>query len=263
METEYVSEANAPIARRIASWDLPSRPEVRGDGGDLDRAGLRAELDRLAPEALRQVMEALIGELADASSLEEELRSAARTPTRAHGRFVREGDVWTIEFGEEVVRLRDAKGLHDLANLLAQPNADVPVMELYCEADPKTVSISCPGEDVLLDERALREYVDRIQVLKREREDAEARADLGAIERCSEELDFLETTLSRATGLAGRSRRTAGPSERARKAVSNRIRASIRRISKAAPELGAHLEQSIQTGSRCGYRPIDEVEWGF
>ena len=263
METEYVSEANAPIARRIAPRGFPSHPEARGDGGELDRAGLRAELDRLAPEDLRQVMEALIGELADASSLEEELRSAARTPTRAKGRFVREGDVWTIEFGEEVVRLRDAKGLHDLASLLAQPNADVPVMELYCEAGAEAASISCPGEDALLDERALREYVDRIQVLRREREDAEARGDLGAIDRCSEELDFLETTLSRATGLGGRSRRTAGPRERARKAVSNRIRASIRRISKAAPALGAHLEQSIRLGSLCGYLPIAEVEWGF
>ena len=67
--------------------------------------------------------------------------------------------------------------------------------------------------------------------------------------------EALETELLCATGLGGRARRQPGTSERARKAVSNRIRSAIRLIRRVHPELGDHLDRSIQTGRRCRYSP--------
>jgi hypothetical protein len=43
--------------------------------------------------------------------------------------------------------------------------------------------------------------------------------------------------------------------ERARKAVTARIRDAIRRITDAHPELGAHLDRTVRTGTTCRYEP--------
>jgi hypothetical protein len=56
---------------------------------------------------------------------------------------------------------------------------------------------------------------------------------------------------------AGRAARTLGGTapDRARKAVSARIRDAIRRIADVMPDLGAHLDRSIRTGTTCRYDP--------
>ena len=43
--------------------------------------------------------------------------------------------------------------------------------------------------------------------------------------------------------------------ERARKAVTARIRDAIRRIGAAHPDLGAHLDRTVRTGTTCRYDP--------
>jgi predicted ATPase len=62
--------------------------------------------------------------------------------------------------------------------------------------------------------------------------------------------------LRRATRPGGSSRSLSNTaSERARKAVTARIRDAIRRISDAHPELGIHLDRTILTGTTCRYEP--------
>jgi len=51
------------------------------------------------------------------------------------------------------------------------------------------------------------------------------------------------------------------PAERARKAVTARIRDAIKKIDPALPALAAHLERSIVTGTYCRYRPDDAFTW--
>ena len=54
-----------------------------------------------------------------------------RSGDRADGNvFRRDGDVWTVAFGGRTVPLRDAKGLRDLAVLLAAPGREVAATEL-------------------------------------------------------------------------------------------------------------------------------------
>ena len=50
-------------------------------------------------------------------------------------------------------------------------------------------------------------------------------------------------------------------SERARKAVTARIRDAIHRVGAVLPELGAHLDRSVLTGTTCRYAPTEPVTW--
>jgi hypothetical protein len=74
-------------------------------------------------------------------------------------------------------------------------------------------------------------------------------------------MDTLVDHLTAALGIDGRTRRTGGTAERARSAVTQRLRATIRRITEDHPELGRHLDVSITTGTYCTYRPEHPVHW--
>ena len=67
--------------------------------------------------------------------------------------------------------------------------------------------------------------------------------------------------LGRVTGAHRQPRQFANhPAERARKAVTARIRDAIRKLEPVLPELAAHLERTIVTGTYCRYRP-DGTAW--
>jgi hypothetical protein len=61
--------------------------------------------------------------------------------------------------------------------------------------------------------------------------------------------------LSRAVGLGGRDRRSGSAAERARVNAQRRLSDAIRRIERACPALGAHLDRSVRTGTFCWYDP--------
>jgi hypothetical protein len=68
--------------------------------------------------------------------------------------------------------------------------------------------------------------------------------------------------LSHATGLAGRPRPLGtSTTERTRKAVTARLREAIHRVRTVLPELGAHLDRSILTGTTCRYEPAEHLTW--
>jgi hypothetical protein len=67
--------------------------------------------------------------------------------------------------------------------------------------------------------------------------------------------------LRAAVGLGGRGRRLGDEAERARKAVTGRIRDTLRRLDRRHPELAAHLNATVSTGATCAYRPEREVTW--
>jgi hypothetical protein len=75
------------------------------------------------------------------------------------------------------------------------------------------------------------------------------------------ERDALVAELAAAAGLGGRARRLGDQSERARKAVTARIRDVLDRIERVHPALGAHLRASVTTGTYCGYPPPTPTAW--
>ncbi|HVW39943.1 MAG TPA: AAA family ATPase [Amycolatopsis sp.] len=168
--------------------------------------------------------------------------------------FRQDGEVWTVSFAGRTATLRDAKGLHDIAALLRSPGRDVSATTLL-PAEPET------GSDEVLDERARREYRQRLSVLDDEIAEAEADHDMERVARGVAERDALITELTRAYGLHGRVRRLGDPGERARTTVTARIRDAVRRVERQHPELGAHLRATVKTGRLCGYRPDEPVRW--
>ena len=131
--------------------------------------------------------------------------------------------------------LRDAKGLHDLAALLARPGADCPPMELAGAGALPAARSS--ATDPVLDRAALAAYRRRLADLDEElARRAAGRPTWRGVRRASDEREQLLAELRRATRPGGASR-ALGPTaaERARKAVTARIRDAIRRIGAGHP----------------------------
>ena len=169
----------------------------------------------------------------------------------------RAGDLWTITFDGTTVHLRNSKGLADIAQLLANPNT-----ELHC-TDLAGTLVEDRSSGEVIDERARREYEQRVRDLQAEIDEAEGDHDLHRADRARAELDAIVDHLTAALGLGGRARRHTDGVERARSAVTQRIRATIKRIRDVHPTLAAHLEASVHTGSYCQYRPERATVWSF
>jgi hypothetical protein len=56
-------------------------------------------------------------------------------------------------------------------------------------------------------------------------------------------------------------RRRTQETERARKAVTDRLRDAIARLRREHPELGLHLARSVRTGAFCSYSSGKPVRW--
>jgi TolB-like protein len=171
--------------------------------------------------------------------------------------FRREGGLWTMTFEGLVVQLTEVKGFHDLAALLAQPQAPIHALELAGR------SAETRGCDRVLDQRARRELAAQVQALQAEIDAAASDHDHARAERARVELDQLVTGLTQALGLGGRSRRLGSAAERARTAVTWRIRNAIRKIAAVHPPLGRHLEHAVRTGITCFYAPEKPVDWSL
>ena len=172
-------------------------------------------------------------------------------PAPAHWSLHRDGQDWLLRAGPEHARLRDSRGLHDLRALLAAPGSDIPALDLAAGGPGLATSATEP----LLDPAARGAYRRRIRELDGELAAADRAGNITAAERAHTERQALIRELSRATGLAGRPRRAAADTERARVNVTRTIRAAIDRITLAAPIAGAHLQSSIHTGTACRYKP--------
>jgi tetratricopeptide (TPR) repeat protein len=177
------------------------------------------------------------------------------TSTATAATLVCEGATWAVTFVGRTRRLRDSKGLRDLAALLARPEQEMHCLELIGGADVGAQ----PGP--ALDQQARRAYEGRIRDLHEEIEEARDANDLVRAERAEAELDALVQQLAEAFGLSGRTRATGSAAERARSAVGWRIRSAVRQVAEVHPELGRHLRNSVRTGVWCSYRPETHVDW--
>lgn len=168
--------------------------------------------------------------------------------------LTQEGELWKACFRGQEVQLKEVKGYHDLVKLLA-----VPYQGIHCTELMKATLIQ-KGE-VVFDEQARKSYQKRITALQAAIEEAELLQHTAQLELLRQEYDQLLDHLSQSVGIGGRTRKVSGSIEKARTAVTWRIRSAIKKISQVHPDMGKHLKNTIKTGLVCEYTPEKEMHW--
>lgn len=172
--------------------------------------------------------------------------------------FHREGDVWLVRFGGVDARVRDTKGMNDLAVLLARPGVEVHVAELVGAA----AALARPtAAHAVLDDTAIAAYRARVRALSAEEDDADASGDAARAARARAEREAIVDQLAADLGLGGAARSAPDWVERARKAVRRRVDAALKRVEAEHPSAGRHLRRSVETGAFCCYDPAEPVRW--
>ena len=236
-----------PHERRVVeAYELDAAIKIYHDHG-----GGQAWIDRV--EADRQKLSA---RLIDSPQVKQ--GSDPQSSKGMDASFRKERDTWIIGNGNHFQRLKSTKGLAYLAQLLSAPHHEIHALAL-AGAD----SANGDGGEVL-DSQALAEYR-RISELGTELAEAERFNDLGRAAKLREEIEAIGAHLAGAIRLGGRTRRSTSDAERARVAVTKRIKAAIAQIREVDDYLGRHLTTSVVTGNFCCYRPdpADRVDWTF
>jgi tetratricopeptide (TPR) repeat protein len=199
------------------------------------------------------------------------------------GSFVCQGDYWTVSYEHRLIRLRDSKGLRQLALLLREPGREFHVLDLVARIDPaeidgngsrtepeelaKLTVRSALGEDggEPVDAQARAAYKQRLVELTEELEAARKFHDDGRVTRIEDEIDIVERALKDAFGLGGRSRKARSAADQARVNVTKNIGRALDQIEAKHDSLGRLLKSSIKTGIFCSYQPDPsyQVAWSF
>ncbi|MDQ3529061.1 MAG: AAA family ATPase [Actinomycetota bacterium] len=238
-----LAHTRADCARALAGGDQPDRHR----GADLAASAI-AEYDGLGLTRLADEVRALPAPPTQREDVEAN-RSAV---------LERDGDTWVFTFDGSTARIRHAKGVADLAVLLARPGRDVHVRELAGVAHLR----GPVGADPALDDTAVEQYRRRLRDLEDELDEASRQADDGRTEKLGAERDALVEELTRSFGLGGRRRRTGpDPDERLRKAVQARLKATIERLDGLHAPLAGHLRSAVRTGFLCSYEPETPITW--
>jgi hypothetical protein len=220
------------------------------------------------------------GKLAEAllESVRESLANRPALRMHEESLFLQHDDYWMIRYHGHAALLRSTRGLHCLALLLRYPGREFHVGELlaplvekpFVSAAGRHTSVAWQGRRLydagpILDPWAKTEYKRRIDDLRRDLEEAEQFNDPDRAARARNEMDAIVEQLASAVGLGGRDRKSGSEAERARSAVTKRIKEAINRIADVIPPLGRHLATRIKTGYFCSYTPHPDrpVAWKF
>ncbi|HEY3218358.1 MAG TPA: tetratricopeptide repeat protein [Candidatus Limnocylindria bacterium] len=164
----------------------------------------------------------------------------------------REGDVWSVGFAGQSVRLNDSKGMRYLARLLREPGRELHALDLAGAPDAAPAG---QARVEIIDPEARAAYRERLRDLDAEESEAERFGDSERAARARSEREFIAAELAAAFGLGGKARTAATDAERARVAVTKAIKAALARIATASPALGRHLDATVHTGTFCSYTP--------
>lgn len=164
--------------------------------------------------------------------------------------FRKEGQIWTLTFDSATVRMRDAKGLFYMCELLRCPGQQISAAALTLAAAGRLVSpIALGSAGEILSDPAILNYRERRAELDSEIDQAERNCDLGRKETLEEEREQIDIHLHSALGKGGRRRRASDDVERIRKAVSKAISEAIAAIRKQHGPLADHLQRFIDRGA--------------
>ena len=223
------NEVGGPYEAAIARIGLAEALRVGGSDrrADFERQAALTVIERIEAAPMTDPMAHVAGREGDAP------------PAADLSVFRREGDYWSLEFEGRTVRVRDLKGMHYLARLLAHPGQEFHALDLVAAESvggarsDERMALGDAGE--LLDARAKSAYRRRLAEIEDDIEQARALGDAERESQADAERDFLIRELSRAVGLGGRDRRASSASERARVGVTRAIRYAMARIGEHHP----------------------------
>ncbi len=228
----------------------------------------RAALEREAARALLEEIRAAPVRNPRVDADDSDARGGQRTEPADS--FRRDGDYWSVTFDGRTVHVRDLKGMHYVARLLADPGREHHVLDLVAAEHAQGRSVDAGETHALphwvlgdagevIDAQAKEAYRRRLAEIDDDIEQAHTGGDDERAAQAETERDFLVRELARAFGLGGRERRAASASERARAGVTRAVRHAIARIGEHDPRLGEHLSRAIRTGTYCTYLPDSRV----
>ncbi len=224
-------------------------------GKDFDEQEAIDWLLKLNPHRRKSNLEGFLRFISQGSFQEYPVQKTVREKETVRDNFfVKETAAWKFCYDGATVQASDMKGFYDLQKMLACPR------QLFHCAELMGSALDSSGEK-LMDEKARRQYQQKILELQSDIEEAEHRSDFAHLEKLQEEYDLLIDHVSRLLNLKGKSRETGGAVEKARAAVTWRIRNAIARIERHHPLLGAHLSNAVKTGTLCSYKPDRPVQW--
>lgn len=170
--------------------------------------------------------------------------------------FFKEDVFWNLSYFGDNARLKERKGFIDIHKLLKCAETPVHCTELM------DIPVLFEGEKVF-DQKAKRNYQNKILSLQNEIDIAEKNQDFEKAGQLQEEYEEILEHLTNSLGLQGQVRSNGDSVERARSAVTWRIRSAISKIEEVLPTLGRHLSNSIQTGNFCSYEPEKPLNWNL
>ncbi|MYW91552.1 AAA family ATPase [Amycolatopsis rubida] len=249
----FTSAARSADRLRARPWAVEARNHLAGtllDLGDTDRAAALADV--VSAEAVELGLHHITARP----------RPATSPPPAAVNEFHRTDAVWTLRFAGREVRMPDAKGLRDLNFLLSRPGTEIPAAHLLApDGGQESEATRTFSGDPILDDTAKAAYRRRLDHLDEAIAAAALRGDDAKAATLDTERAALLDELRTSTGLSGRTRRLGDETERARKAVTARIRDTLRKLTALHPELADHLRRTITTGSSCSYQPDTPMTW--
>ena len=173
----------------------------------------------------------------------------------APARLAFDASTWLVDFSGAARRVKDSKGMRDIARLVARPGVAVAALDLV--GDHVVAHTLGP----VLDDAARAAYRRRVAEIDAALDAADAAGDADRSLSLTAERDRLVAELSAAVGLGGRPRPTGSSAERARTTVTTRVKDALRRLDTAHPEAARHLRRSLRTGTYCSYDPDPVVTW--
>ncbi len=174
---------------------------------------------------------------------------------QTRNQFQKNGELWEVRFQGKSATLVEVKGFYDIHQLLAESGKAFHCTELMGTQFRETAGA------VLIDQQAKQEYRARIRQLQTTIEEAEALNHQQQLMDARMEYENLLDHLSAAMSLGGRSRKVGSTTEKARSAVTWRIRSAIKKIEAVHPELAEHFSQHIKTGTTCSYQSPIDLDW--
>ncbi|WP_370477793.1 tetratricopeptide repeat protein [Tamlana flava] len=169
--------------------------------------------------------------------------------------FIPNGEFWEIVYQNTTITLKHVKGFNDIHKLLAEPT------KLFHCLDLMEAAIDESNSTKTIDAKAKSQYLNKIKELQAEIDEAEELNQIEKINGLREEYEHILDHLSKSLGLSGKTRKVGSTIEKARSAVTWRIRSAIKKIEVSHPQLGKHLSKSVTTGTFCAYNPEIKNDW--